>query len=152
MSDVFRTQMEIRWADLDANKHVRNTAYSEFATHARLRFLAARGFPAERFTRIGIGPIFFREETVFRRELHLGDIVTIEVRSDGLAPDVSRWRVVHRILQGSGAEAAWVTVDGAWMDLASRKLAAPPDDLAEALRSLPHTAGFEELESVVPSV
>ena len=149
MSEVFRTEMEVRWADLDANKHVRNTAYSEFATHARLRFLASRGFPAERFTRMGIGPIFFREETVFRRELHLGDIVTVEVRSDGLAPDVSRWRVVHRLLRGGDREAAWVTVDGAWMDLETRQLTVPPEALAEALRSLPHAEGFETLDSVV---
>ncbi|MGK7311900.1 MAG: acyl-CoA thioesterase [Candidatus Longimicrobiales bacterium M2_2A_002] len=149
MSDVYRTEMEVRWADLDANKHVRNTAYSEFATHARLRFLASRGFPPERFTKIGVGPIFFREETVFRRELHLGDVVTIEVRADGLARDVSRWRVVHRLLRGEGQEAAWVTVDGAWMDLEARKLMAPPAELADALRSLPHTPEFEPLDSVV---
>jgi acyl-CoA thioester hydrolase len=141
--------MEVRWADLDANGHVRNTAYSEFATHARLRFLASRGFPPERFTRLGIGPIFFREETLFRRELHLGDTITIEVRSDGFAPDVSRWRVVHRVLDGSGEEAARVTVEGAWMDLRERKLTAPPEDLAGALRDLPQSETFEKLKSVV---
>jgi acyl-CoA thioester hydrolase len=141
--------MEVRWADLDANRHVRNTAFSEFATHARLQFLASRGFSPQRFTSIGLGPIFFREETVFRRELHLGDTVTIEVRSDGLAPDVSRWRVVHLILRAAGEEAAHVTVEGAWLDLAARRLTAPPDDLAAALRDLPRTAGFEELRSVL---
>jgi acyl-CoA thioester hydrolase len=147
--EVFRTTMEVRWADLDANRHVRNTAYSEFATHARLRFLASRGFPPERFTRIGIGPIFFREETIFRREVHLGDTIAIEVRSDGLAPDVSRWRVVHRVLQTTGEEAARVTVEGAWLDLEARRLAVPPADLADALRDLSHTEEFEVLRSVI---
>ena len=149
MDDAFRTSMEVRWADLDANRHVRNTAYSEFATHARLRFLASRGFSPERFTRIGIGPIFFREETVFRREVHLGDSVTIEVLSDGLAPDVSRWRVVHRVVRTDGEEAAHVTVEGAWLDLSARKLAIPPDDLAEALRQLARTDTYEVLRSVI---
>lgn len=149
--DAFRTSMEVRWADLDANRHVRNTAYSEFATHARLRFLATRGFSPERFTRIGIGPIFFREETLFRREIHLGDTVTIEIRADGLAPDVTRWRVIHRILLANGDEAALVTVEGAWLDLAHRRLALPPDDLAEALRHLARTDTFEVLRSVIRS-
>ncbi len=149
MSHAYRTEMEVRWADLDANGHVRNTAYSEFATHARLRFLASRGFPPERFTTMGMGPIFFREETVFRRELHLGDTVTIEILSHGLAPDVSRWRVIHRILRPDGEEAARVTVEGAWMDLAARKLAAPPGDLADALRDLPRSEEFEDLRSVL---
>lgn len=149
VSDVYRTEMEVRWADLDANRHVRNTAFSEFATHARLRFLASRGFASERFTRIGIGPIFFREETVFRRELHLGDRITIEIHADGLSTDVSRWRVAHRILQGTGEESARVTVEGAWLDLEHRKLAAPPADLADALRELPRTESFEVLDSVL---
>jgi acyl-CoA thioester hydrolase len=149
VSEAYRTTMEVRWADLDANKHVRNTAFSEFATHARLRFLDSRGFPPERFTRIGIGPIFFREETVFRREVHLGDTVTIEVRCDGLAPDVSRWRMAHRILRENGEEAVRVTVEGAWMDLTARRLALPPPELAEAMRGFPTTEEFEELKSVL---
>ena len=149
MSDAFRTEIEVRWADLDANGHVRNTAYSEFATHARLRFLDTRGFPGERFARTGVGPIFFREETLFRRELHLGEAVTIEVRCDGLSGDVSRWRVEHRVLRETGEEAARVTVEGSWLDLGSRKLAAPPQDLAAALRDLPRTDRYEELESVL---
>ena len=147
-TDAFRTEMEVRWGDLDANGHVRNTAYSEFATQARLRFLDARGFPPGRFDRIVIGPIYFREETVFRRELRLGDVVTVEVRSGGLAPDASRWRVAHRLLRPAGQVAGHVTVEGAWMDLAARELALPPDDLAEALRGLPHGEGFEELDPV----
>lgn len=113
------------------------------------RFLAARGFPARRFNQIGVGPIFFREETVNRRELRLGDVVTIEVRSGGLAPDVSRWRVEHRLLRPGGPVAGHVTVEGAWIDLATRELALPPDDLAEALGTLPPDASFEELDSVV---
>lgn len=149
MTDAFRTDMEVRWGDLDANGHVRNTAYSEFATQARLRFLDTRGFPPERFNRMGIGPIYFREETVYRRELRLGDVVTVEVRSDGLAPDVSRWRVSHRLLRPGGEVAGFVTVEGAWMDLTARQLALPPDDLADALRGLPPGDGFEELDSVL---
>lgn len=149
MSDAFRTEMEVRWDDLDANGHVRNTAYSEFATQARLRFLDSRGFPAGRFSRIGVGPIYFREETEYRRELRLGDTVTVEVRSDGLSPDVSRWRVTHRLLRPGGVKAARVTVEGSWMDLEERELALPPDDLADALRGMPRTEGFEEMDSVM---
>ena len=149
MSEGYRTEMEVRWADLDANGHVRNTAYSEFATHARLRYLDARGFGGQRFARMGVGPIFFREETVFRRELHLGETVTVEVLCDGLSPDVSRWRIAHRVLQTGGQEAARVTVEGAWLDRGTRKLAAPPAELAEALRALPRTSAYEELRTVL---
>lgn len=35
------------------------------------------------------------------------------------------------------------------MEMAARKLAAPPDDLAKTLRSLPRTEEFQELRSAV---
>lgn len=149
MSDVLRTAVEVRWPDLDANRHVRSTAFSDYAAHARLSFLGARGFPPERFTRIGLGPIYFREETVFRREVHLGETLAIEARSDGLAPDGSRWRIVCQVLRDSGEEAARVTVEGAWMDLTTRGLSLPPQELADAMRDMPRTDTFEELRSVI---
>ena len=38
---AFTCPFEVRWADLDGNRHVRNTAFSEYATHTRFRLLAA---------------------------------------------------------------------------------------------------------------
>ena len=35
------------------------------------------------------------------------------------------------------------------MDLAARKLIAPPDDLREALAAMPHAADFERLPSSI---
>jgi acyl-CoA thioesterase FadM len=90
-----------------------------------------------------------REETEYRRELRLGDTATVEVRSDGLSPDVSRWRVTHRLFRPGGVNAARVTVEGSWIDLEERVLALPPDDLADALRGMPRTEGFEELDTVM---
>ncbi len=40
---VFTVPFEVRRADLDGNRHVRNTAFSEYATHTRFRLLAAHG-------------------------------------------------------------------------------------------------------------
>jgi acyl-CoA thioester hydrolase len=40
-----------------------------------------------------------------------------------------------------------VTTTGGWLDLSRRKLAAPPESLAAALRSLPRAEPFEELPS-----
>jgi acyl-CoA thioesterase FadM len=37
---AFECRFEVRWADLDGNRHVRNTAFSEYATHTRFRLLA----------------------------------------------------------------------------------------------------------------
>ena len=69
-------EFTVRWSDLDANRHVRNTAYSEFATHARLSLLAAKGFDLTRFEKLRFGPVIFHDEARFRRELMFGEHVT----------------------------------------------------------------------------
>ena len=42
-----------------ANRHVRNTIFSELATHTRFRLLEAHGFPQERFESLRFGPVMF---------------------------------------------------------------------------------------------
>lgn len=145
----FQRRFEVRWADLDANRHVRNTAFSEYATHTRFAFLASAGFPQARFEELRFGPVMFREETRFRREVLFGDVLTVSVRCSGLAADGSQWRVVQDVVRSDGREAAVLTIEGAWMDLESRRLMAPPEDLLAVMRSLPRTEGYEELSSLV---
>lgn len=139
----------VRWADLDANGHLRNTAYSEYATEARLRHLSEGGFPPERFRELGIGPVIFREEARYRREVLLGDAVTLDFRAEGLSEDGSRWRVAHRVCRSDGEVAATLRLEGGWMELEDRNLVRPPPGLLEVLRRVPRTDDYEELGSVV---
>lgn len=144
----FERRYEVRWADLDANRHMRNTAYSEYASHTRVSFLAAHGFSPARFAALRFGPVLFREEIRFRREVHLEEIITVNVRCGGLAPDGSRWRMYQEITCSDGQVAALVTVEGAWMDLDVRRLVPPPPELLGALQALPHTEDYEILPSL----
>ena len=34
-ASAFQCRFEVRWDDLGGNRHVRNTAFSEYATHGR---------------------------------------------------------------------------------------------------------------------
>ena len=145
----FEVRFAIRWADLDANRHVRNTVFSEFATHTRFRLLEARGFPQERFESLRFGPVMFREEIRYRRELVFGDEATVGVIAAGLSEDGSQWRVHQEVTRADGKQAAVLRIDGAWIDLASRRLIAPPPDLLDLLRGLPRTDDFEVLRSVL---
>ena len=58
-------------------------------------------------------------------------------------------RLVNEILKGDGRLAARVQSEGGWMDLAARKLIAPPEDLREVLAAMPQTAEFERLPASV---
>ncbi|MCP4204821.1 MAG: acyl-CoA thioesterase [bacterium] len=58
----FAQTFHVRWADLDPNRHMRNTAYLDYATEVRFAYLAENGFPQARFAEDNFGPVIFREE------------------------------------------------------------------------------------------
>jgi acyl-CoA thioester hydrolase len=146
---VFECHFEVRWADLDGNRHVRNTAFSEYATHTRFRLLAAHGFDQARLEALRFGPVMMREEIRYRREVRFGDAVVVDVRCAGLADDGSQWRVHQDVLRPDGKEAVALTIQGGWIDLDTRKLVAPPQELAAVMGSLPRTRDYETLPSLV---
>ncbi|GAA4388135.1 thioesterase family protein [Hymenobacter koreensis] len=142
----YTKQYPVRWADLDPNGHMRHSAYNDYAAQHRLDYLHDHGFPLPKFALLGIGPILFREETRFLKEISPNETITVGAQLAGHSPDGSRWRIVHTIYKADGREAAIVTVDGAWLDLRLRKLAVPPPELAEALSTLDRHSSFEIIE------
>jgi acyl-CoA thioester hydrolase len=147
--ESFECRFEVRWSDLDGNRHVRNTAFSEYATHARFRLLGAHGFGQAQLEAQRFGPVMMREEIRYKREVLFGEGLVVTVRCAGLSPDVSQWRVHQDVLRADGREAAVLTIQGGWMDLDTRKLIAPSAELASVLQSLPRTADYEDLPSLV---
>ncbi len=145
----FQQQIVVRWQDIDANRHLRNTAYSEFATDTRFRYVASQGFPQERFEELRFGPVILREEIRYRREVLLGQTVTVNMLTAGLSADGSQWRVRQQVLLPDGREAAVLTLEGGWIHMDTRRLIDPPPELVAVLLQLPHTADFEELPSLL---
>ena len=123
----------VRWAELDPNGHMRHSAYADFAADQRVHWLASHGFDLRKFAELRIGPILFREETKYLKELHAGEQIRVEGHVTGGTPDGARWTIEHTIYKADGRVAATVTVDGAWLDLDRRKLTVPPAELAQAL-------------------
>lgn len=146
---AFQEHFTARWADVDANRHLRNTVFSELATHTRFRLLQAHGFGQAAFESHRFGPVMFREEVRYRREVLFGETMTVNVLFAGLSPDGSHWRVRQEVARADGKQAAVLTIDGAWIHLDTRKLVPPPPALLDILRRLPRTGDFEELRSVL---
>jgi acyl-CoA thioester hydrolase len=122
----------VRWAELDPNGHMRHSAYADFAADQRVHWLDSLGFDVKKFAELRLGPILFREETKYLKELHGGEQIKVEGRVTGGTPDGARWTIEHTIYNAGGRVAATVTVDGAWLDLDRRKLTVPPAELAQA--------------------
>jgi acyl-CoA thioester hydrolase len=70
---TYNVKAEIRWSDIDANFHVLHSRYYEYCANARLNILAQNGMTMQVIQDEHIGPILFREEAVFKRELKFGD-------------------------------------------------------------------------------
>ena len=142
---AFTRSFVVRWSDVDANGHMRNTAYSELSSDTRIALFAAGGFAWERFEAMRLGPILLRESISYRQEAGLGEAIQVDVRVAGLSPEGGRWRLRHRLANGRGEQMARVTVLGGFLDFATRRLDVPPPELARVLASLERTGAFREL-------
>jgi acyl-CoA thioester hydrolase len=143
----FSRHFLVGWGAVDANGHMRNTAYFDAAADVRLAFLESRGWDRGRLEATGLGPVAFEERVTYRRELRLRDgfIVTLELA--GVSADGARLRLRSRFLDREERELAALTSDLGWMDLATRRLAPAPRELADSLLQLTCTDDFTALHS-----
>ena len=144
--DSFEIPVQVRWSDLDPNFHLRHSVYYDWGALCRVAFLEKSGLTWKRMYELKIGPILFREECVFRREIHLNDPVTIDMRLEKAKRDFSRFTIRHEIKKNLETVSAILTVDIAWINALSRKLAVLPDEDIALLANGPLTPDFTWLE------
>lgn len=139
----FNRIVQIRWSDLDPNFHLRHSVYYDWGAWCRVEFLNLNGLTADVMARLKFGPILFREECVFRREIRSGDEVSINLQITRSRRDFSRWSIRHHITKNGDALAAVLTVDGAWLNVTERKLATPPREVFDVFDKMPRAEEFE---------
>ncbi|MDT8421728.1 MAG: thioesterase family protein [Desulfuromonadales bacterium] len=144
--ETFEQKIIVRWADLDPNGHVRHSVYYDYGAQARIGFLNKYGFDITWMARNRIGPVLFREQARFYRELNSGDELVIDVQLSGVSADHRKWSMRHRILRGDEL-CATLDMDGAWLDLETRRVAAPPVELSERFENLQHSEDFQLISS-----
>lgn len=96
-----------------------------------------------RFEELHIGPILFREEAVFRREIKFEDRIKVDVEVMRATPDFSRWSIRHRFFKDEDSICAVINLDGAWMDILKRKLTVPVEAIRVAFDDFPKAAEFQ---------
>ena len=139
----FITKLEIRWADLDPNFHVLHSKYYDFGAYCRMAFLVKNGLTPQVMKEHHIGPILFREECFFKKELNFGDEITINLKLSKTNSNYSRWTMEHEIYKHADILSATINIDGAWMDTQKRKLAVPPPIVAGIFDAMPRTENFQ---------
>ena len=142
----FIKEVQVRWSDLDPNVHLRHSVYYDWGAFCRIAFLNEHQLTTELMQRLQIGPILFREECVFKREIRLGDKATINLQVLRAKKDFSKWTIQHTVMKNEGTVAAILTVEGAWLDTAKRKLATPPPEVFGVFSQMPLGANFQRLD------
>lgn len=140
-----KTKLHIRWADIDANRHLRHSVYYDLAAAARTRALQDMGLTTDKLEEFQIGPILFREEALFKREIRLDDEIELEIHLLKASDDFGRWGLRHHFVKADGTIATVLTVEGAWMDLVKRKLAIPNEYIQDIFRQFPKSPDFQRI-------
>ncbi|MCD0473962.1 thioesterase family protein [Flavobacterium sp. EDS] len=139
----FSKELSFRWSDLDPNFHLRHSAYYDFGAQHRIEILEQLGLTLRVMQEQRFGPVLFREECIFRKEIKLSDKIFIHTKTSKMKSDGSRWSIIHEFINEEGKLCATITVDGAWMDTKLRKLASPTPAIAiEALSIFPKSEDF----------
>lgn len=123
---MFSKDIEVRWADCDANKHMRHSAYSDMCAHTRIGFLLHIGMNEEWFKETNLSPVMFKEQTEYFAEIFMGEAVTITIE---LGPDTGSEKSIcwiNNMYKEDGTLAAKHQVVVGWMDMKQRRIAQLP--------------------------
>lgn len=146
MENNYHLTASIRWADIDANFHLRHTVFYDLGSELRIKMLAAAGVTMGYMQEHGFGPVLFREECRFLREVRIEDRLEVELRIRGLSRDHRKFAFEHTFKRGVETCAVLV-VEGAWFSAVTRKLVVPPKLLISAMDNVPRSADFTWIES-----
>lgn len=142
---MYTKKFEIRWSDLDANRHLANSAFVNFMSHTRMGFLMEHGFGQRELSKYKLGPIVFYEHIYYFKEIFAGHPVTVTLELKGLSENGMYFEFLHNIYDHKGRHCASCEMMGSWIDLEKRKLTDLPKELYEQLEHMSKTADYRIL-------
>ncbi|MGM0634785.1 MAG: acyl-CoA thioesterase [Bacteroidota bacterium] len=141
----YHKTFEIRWSDLDPNRHLANSSYQNFMSHTRMSFLIENGFSQSALSKLNLGPVVFHEHIHYFKELLPEDRVIVSLELSGISKDGMFFEFVHNLYNQKGKHCAQCEMFGAWIDLSTRKLTKLPDELTQRLLALNKSDNFRYL-------
>lgn len=140
---VYSKELSIRWSDLDPNFHVRHSVYYDWGAFIRVTFMHENGITPAVMQSENIGPILFREECIFFKEIHFGDLITVNVQMVNCTRDMRKWTMRHSIFKNGNELCAQITIDGSWMNTEKRKITAPSETIRKTFEQMPLAEEFQ---------
>jgi len=136
--------LNLRWSDLDPNFHLRHSSYYDLAAQERIEILNEYGITIDLMKAENVGPVLFKEQCEFKKEIHLNSKIHILTKLLKMKQDGSFWVIQHEFLSEDNTLHALIKVEGAWINTIKRRLARPvPDAIFSGLGSFPKAEDFE---------
>ncbi len=142
---MFTKEFEVRWSDLDANRHLANSAYVNFMSHTRMAYFMHLGFDHKTLVERQLGPVVFYEHIYYFKEILPGELVSVTLEVTGLSADGKFFEFHHNMYDPNGKHVAHSELMGAWISLKSRGLTALPDAWVERFKQEELSGSFRIL-------
>jgi len=142
---MYLKEFEVRWSDVDANRHLANSAYINFMGHTRMAYLLELGFDYKVMVENKIGPVVFYEHMYYFKEVFPGKPVKVSLEIMGLSEDGRFFEFHHNFYDSNGKNVAHCEMMGAWMSLESRKLTPLSSEFLQRFMQAEKPEGFRML-------
>ncbi|MBA0054227.1 acyl-CoA thioesterase [Streptomyces sp. AJS327] len=138
--EPFSVRITVRGYETDAQGHLNQSVYLQYAEHARWTMLERAGIRQQDMLKAGVGPVALENTVRYQRELRAGDEVDIRC---GFAWGTGRsFRVEQVFWRPDGIQAAEVHGVVAVFDLAERQLVTDPRAALRELATEPDVLGL----------
>jgi len=142
---MYTKSFDIRWSDLDANRHLANASYLNFMSHTRMGFLMECGFNQASMAAHQLGPVVFYEHIYYFKEAFPGKPVRVSLELKGLSEDGMFFEFHHNFYDHKGKNFAHCEMMGAWIDIESRALSPLPEIFMKAFNAVEKASYFKLL-------
>lgn len=140
-------KFNFRWSDIDANMHIKNTAYNDMFIQYRLTMLAKWGYGMKQFKKLGIGPMIIHEHLYYIKEVRADYPVYIDLFLKGNSEDWKYMQFAQHLYNQQGELSCYLDLTLVWLDIRERKIAVPPAEMLTALNSLEKTDDYRIIDS-----
>lgn len=140
-------KFKFRWSDIDANMHIKNTAYNDMFIQYRLSMLAKMGFGMAEFKKLGIGPMIIHEHLYYIQEVRADQEIYIDLFLKGNSEDGKYMQFAQHLYNSKGELSCYLDLTFVWLDIKARKLALPPKEMLDALSQLEKTKDYKIIDS-----
>ncbi len=132
---VYYCPFDVRWSDIDANRHLANSSYMQYCAQTRMAFMTEKKIGLKELNRWGIGPVILHERYSFFKEIYMSQKIFVSLEIDGASSDGAIYRFRHKFYLEDGTHCATAEAMGVWIDMMLRKTTTPPSEILEVLNN-----------------